>query len=240
MTPELAIWKLAFQLSPVLLIDGITTNITGGALPIIAITEAAHFLDGILSGAANIELDDFFAHWQPMQGGTLIENQIGTYPFANQQVAANAIITQPLNLSMQMICPARDALGYPLKLMTMIALKQVLDQHNAMGGTYIVVTPSFIYTNGIMLSMRDISNQSSAQVQNTWQLDFTFPVLTVETAAQVQGSLISKLTGGQQINGQPAWTSPANAVANPSSLAITQTIPSASSLTAATALPFGV
>lgn len=240
MSFESTIWKLAFQLSPILLVDGIATGITGSALPIIAITEAAHFLDGILSGASNIELDNFFAHFQPMQGGTLIDNQIGTYPLANQQVAANAIIAQPLQVSMQMICPARDALGYPLKLMTMLALKQVLDKHNAMGGTYIVVTPSYIYTAGVLLGMRDISNQSSRQVQNTWQMDFLFPVLTVETAEQVQGSLLSKITGGQQINGQPAWTSPANLTAAPSSLAITQTIPSASSLTAATALPFGV
>src|ERR1700761_3842625 len=184
-------WRLAFECSPILLVDGIAAGITdtGGTLPIIAITEAAHFLSDILSGASNIELDDFFAHFQPMPGGTLIDNQIGTYPFANQQVAANAIIAQPLALSMQMICPARDAFGYPLKLATMITLQTVLYNHNAQGGTYTVLTPSYVYTNGIMTGMRDISSQNTKQVQNTWQLDFLFPLLTVEDAAGVQNGL---------------------------------------------------
>jgi hypothetical protein len=222
-----------------MLVDGITTNLTGGALPIIAITEAAHFLTGILSGTDNIELDNFFAHFRPMQGSTLVDQQIGTYPLANQTVAGNAVIRQPLTLSMEMICPARDVLGYPLKLMTMTALKQVLDQHNAMGGTYIVATPAGLYTDGVMLGLRDISDQGSVQPQNRYQWDFFFPILTVQTAQQVQGSLISKLTNGSQINGTPAWTSPENAVANPSSLAITSTVPATGGLTAATAIPIG-
>ena len=217
--------------------NGIATNITGGVLPIIAITEAAHFLDGILSGTDNIELDNFFAHFQPLQGSTLVDNQIGTYPFANQAVAGNAIIAQPLNLSMLMICPARDALGYPLKLLTVTALKQVLDQHNAMGGTYTVVTPSYIYTNGVLLRLSDASIQSSVQPQNAYQWDFFFPVLTVETAQSVQNSLISKLTNGTQIQGQAAWTGAGNAVADPSSLGITTTIPTASGLPGASVVP---
>jgi hypothetical protein len=50
MTPGLAVFKLAFQLSPILLCNGIATDIPGGVLPIIAITEASHFVLGLLSG----------------------------------------------------------------------------------------------------------------------------------------------------------------------------------------------
>ncbi len=238
MTPGLAIFKLAFQLSPVLLTNGIAKYVPGGALPIIALTEAAHFLTGLLSGAGNIELDDFFAHFQPMPGGTLVDNQIGMYPFANQAVAANAIIAQPLQLSMLMRCPARDELGYATKLATMLALKAVLDQHNNLGGTYTVVTPSYFYTNGILTGMRDVSDAQSKQVQNAWQLDFLFPLLTLETAQSVQNNLMSKLTGGTQLSGQPTWSGITPSIGNVNSLAGPALIPSLSGSPAATTAPF--
>ena len=76
-------------------------------LPIISITEALNFTVGILSGGENIELDDFFANYQPIPGGTLIDQDIGEYPFANQSVAANAVIAKPLKIPMMMICPVR-------------------------------------------------------------------------------------------------------------------------------------
>lgn len=238
MTPGLAIFKLAFELSPILLTNGIAIDVPGGALPIIAFTEAAHFVSGLLSGAANIELDDFFAHFQPLPGSTLIDNQVGMYPFANQSVAANAIIAQPLQLSMLMRCPARDELGYATKLVTMLALKAVLDQHNNRGGTYTIVTPSYFYTNGILMGMRDVSDPQSHQVQNAYQLDFLFPLLTLEAAQSVQNNLMSRLTGGTQVSGQPAWSGLTPTVGNANSLAGPSLIPASSGLPAATTAPF--
>lgn len=238
MNAGLAIWKLAFQLSPVVLVDGIATGILGSMLPIIAITEAAHFLSGILSGSENLELDDFFAHFQPMPGGSLIENQIGQYPFANQAVAGNAVIAQPLSLSMMMICPARDTLGYATKLVTMMALKRTLDEHIRLGGTFTVVTPSYFYTNGILVGMRDISNAQSHQVQNTWQLDFQFPLLTLEAAQSIQNSLMSKFTANTHLGPDASWSGPAQAVSSPDSLATGSILPSASGLPAANTAPF--
>lgn len=232
-----AAFRLSNQLSPILLTGGIAQSLFGGALPIIAITEAAHFVSGLLSGADNIELDNFFANFQPLQGGTLIDYQVGTYPLANQAVAGNALIAQPLNLSMQMICPARDHLGYPLKLATMIALKNVLDKHVALGGTFVVITPSYFYTNGLLLRMADISNPQSKQVQNTWQLDFYFPLLTVEAAQSVQNSLLSKVTGGQQVDGS-SWSGTSPTVGQPNSLAASSIMPSAASLPAANTASF--
>jgi hypothetical protein len=237
-----AAYKLAFQLSPVVFTGGIAGQITGGMLPIIAITQAVNLLTGLLSGTENIELDDFFAHFEPLPGSTLFECQIGSYPLANQVVAANATITQPLNLSVLMRCPARDILGLPLKLGVMTLLQSTIAQHNQMGGTYTICTPAFIYTNGILLSMRDASPGLGVthQVQDAYQLDFTFPLLTVQNAQGVQSSLMSKLTGGTQISGQPAWSGAANTVGNPSSLQTASLVPTAAQLPAANTTPGGL
>jgi hypothetical protein len=241
MTPGLAVFKLAFQLSPILLCNGIATDIPGGVLPIIAITEASHFVLGLLSGTDNIELDNFFAHYHPMPGSTLVDNQVGTYPFANQAVAANAIISQPLRLSMMMHCPARDILGYPNKLVTMMALKAVLDKHSSLGGTYTVVTPVYPYTNGILTRVTDVSDGGSKQAQNAYQLDFEFPLLTLETAQSVQNSLLNKLDGGTQVNatnGAVPWSGLSTGVGQPDTLFGSSVIPAASGLSAATTAPF--
>lgn len=232
-----SVFKLAFQLSPIVLVGGVAGDI-GGMLPIISITESIHFVTGLLSGTDNIELDNFFAHFEPMSGATLIDNQIGTYPFANQAVAGNAIIRQPLNLSMKMICPARDVLGFPAKLATMIALQNTLSQHNALGGTYTVVTPSYFYTNGILTAMRDISSGESKQPQTIWQLDFTFPLLTIDQAQATQNSLIAKLTSGAKIDGTPAWSGLPTTINSPDSLVSSNLIPAASGLPAANTAPF--
>lgn len=238
MTPGLAAFKLAFQLSPIMMVDGLVANIPGSVIPLVALTEAASFVDGLLSGTDNIELDNFFAHFQPMPGASLVDNAIGQYPFANQAVAGNAIIANPLRLSMLMNIPAKDALGYATKLATMIALQSALSLHNSRGGTYIVITPSYFYTNGIMTGMRDVSNPSTKQPQNAWQMDFEFPLLTLNQAQQVQGSLMSKLTGGTQLPDQPAWSGLPPTVADPNALAGPSLIPASSSIPGAGTAPF--
>jgi hypothetical protein len=236
MTPNLAAYKLSFQISPIILVDGIAISVPGSMLPIISITEALNF-GGLLTGGANIELDDFFANFQPLPGGSLIDNQIGAYPFANQAVAANAIITQPLTISMLMTCPVRQPLGYLTKTATMLALQAALAQHNNLGGTYTVMTPSRFYTNCIMTSMRDASNGESHQVQNAWQLDFVQPLLTLQDALSAQNGLMSKFTNGSQINGQPAWSGLSPAVGSSGSLAAPNIIPAASGAAGAGTAP---
>lgn len=226
--PGTAAFTLAFSVCPIVLTNGIATNIPGGALPIIAITEALNFPGGILGGGENIELDDFFAHYIPIPGGTLIDNQVATYPFANQAVAANAIIAQPLTISLLMICPVRNPFGYATKLATMMALQAALSQHNATGGTYTVITPSFFYTNCIMTAMRDASNGQSHQAQTEWQLDFMRPLLTLEQAQQAQNGLMAKLSSGTPIQGQPSWSGLSPTVNDPNSLAGTSIIPASS------------
>lgn len=205
------LFKLGFQISPIILTNGIASTIPGGMLPIIAITEAANFVEGLLGGADVLSLDSFFAHFRPLPGSTLQNNQIGKYPFANQSVAANAIITEPLNVSLLMSCPVKPDANYAAKLMTLTALKVTLDSHNAAGGTYIVATPSFIYANCILTGVRDVSGGESKQVQTDWQFDFEAPLISLAAAQQAQNTLMSKLSSGTAISGTPAWSGLASA-----------------------------
>lgn len=218
--PALDAWKMSFQLSPIILTGGIAGNIPGGMLPIISLTEGLNFTRGLLSGKISLtNLDEYFATFQPLPGATLISNQVGTYPFANQAVAANAIIAQPLSVSMLMTAPARGPAGYAVKLATMIALQATLASHNNSGGTYTVVTPSYIYTDCLMLDMREAQGGGTKQPQVNWQIDFTRPLLTLQEAQSVQNSLMSRITSGVPIQGQPSWSGLPPTVGVPSSLA---------------------
>jgi hypothetical protein len=223
---ELA-FRLSFQLSPILFTGGIAAQM-GGVLPIILITEAFSFVGGILSGAEDIDPDNFFANFVPVAGSTLIDQQIGKYPFANQAVAANAVITQPLRISLRMICPARGPAGYALKLATMTALQAAFKYHNASGGTYTIATPSFFYTNCLMSSpgMTDISNNASLQAQNTYELSFEQPLLTLQDAQQAQSNLMQTITNATSAGSNPTWSGP-GAISNPSSFPAIGTVPAA-------------
>lgn len=227
-SPGLAAYKLAFQLSPIILTGGAAGLIPGGMLPIISLTEAVNFTTGLLSGGDLPDLDSFFANFQPIPGSTIIDNQVGEYPFANQRVAGNAIISQPLVVSLRMICPVRNPLGYAAKLATMMSLQATLASHNNSGGTYTIATPSYFYTNCIMTGMKDVTGGESKQAQIVWQLDFRQPLLTLEEAAQAQNSLMSKISSGTAIDGQPTWSGLGPTVGLPPSLAAPSLIPAAS------------
>lgn len=221
-------WKMAFQLSPIILTGGAASEIPGGMLPIIAITEALNFVDGLLTGPDNIGLDDFFANFAPQPGASLIDQDIGHYTFANQAVAANAVIANPLQISMLMICPARKQFGYEVKLATIMALQAVLSQHNNSGGTYTIATPSFFYTDCVMKTLHDVTPGESAQPQTHWQWEFEKPLLTEQQAQQAQNSLMSKISSGTAVDGQPAWSGLGPTVGQPASLAAPSLIPAAS------------
>lgn len=232
-TPGLAAYKLAFQIAPLALTGGIASNITGGMLPIISLTQALNFTTGILSGG-NIELDDCFAHFQPLPGATLIDNRIGMYPFANQAVAANAIIAQPLQISLLMIVPARDDSGAWEKLALMTALQMTLSSHNNQGGTYTVATPSYFYTNAIMTAMRDVTTAESKQSQFKWQLDFVQPLVSLQQLAQAQNAQMSKITNQTPSDGSASGYGVNTS--DPSNLSGLSVIPAASN-TAGTGIP---
>ena len=106
---EQAAFALAYEYSPIILTGGLV-----GFLPVLALTEA---LD--LPGLASKQL---FAHFKPLAGSTLQDWQVAEYPFANMVVAANAIVQNPLKISMLMVCPAQNNGGYILKQAQMTLL----------------------------------------------------------------------------------------------------------------------
>ncbi len=198
MIPGLIQYKLTFQISPIFLTGGIAAGIAGGTVPIINYTQSIDF-SGLGSTGPDVDLDNFFAYFQPTTGTSIILNQLGTYPFANQQTAANAVITQPLHVSMLMICPARQPGDYARKLSIMTALQGTLAKHVLAGGTFTVVTPSYVFTDCVLTGFRDASGAESKQMQWRWQLDFEKPLVALAEAQQAQNNLVQSLSNGQQI-----------------------------------------
>ena len=207
------LYQLGFEISPILLVNGIASQIPGGILPIVALTQAADFTLGLLNGANVPDLDSFFCHWKPLPGTTLINNQIGLYPFANQSVAANAVVAQPLGVSMLMMCPAQIEGGYAAKTATMTVLQQTLQAHIAAGGVFTVMTPSGPFANCILTSVKDVSSGVSNQPQHTWQFDFQQPLTTLNQVTQVYNTLMSKIANGLPTGQALQWSGPASVTA---------------------------
>ena len=193
-----SIAELAYQCSPIFLTGGIANETLGGVLPIITFTEAVGFVNNLVSGSGLSDPDNFFASWIPLPGGSLINNAVGQYPFANQTVAANALIANPINVSMMMMCPPRNAGYYVTKMATISSLQAALYQHNAMGGMYTILTPGYIYTNMIMTGMRDATQDPARAPQSQFMFDFIRPLTQESEMQQVTSTLMSKLSNGTQ------------------------------------------
>lgn len=205
-------FQLGYEISPIILVGGVAAAIPGQMLPIVAITESLNFVGGLLQGNIDIDLDQYFAHFKVLPGGTLINNQIAEYPFANQTVAANAIITNPLHVSVKMSCPAKGNLGYVTKILTMTAIKNILDAHVLAGGLFTVATPSYIYTNTVLVRMHDITGGDTKQVQTEWVLDFAKPLVALADADTVFNALMGKIAGALPQTGEPTWSGLATSV----------------------------
>jgi len=179
-------FQVAYEYSPILLTDGILGSLF--PVPITAITEA---LD--VPGIYNKEV---FAHFKPLPGSTLADWGIAEYPFANMTVAANAVVQNPLKISMLMVCPAQTDGGYILKQAQLTLLQTVIQNHIQAAGTFTVITPAYTYTNCLLTSLRDVTNPSDKQVQFMYQWDFVQPLITTSGAASVLGNLMQKITSG--------------------------------------------
>jgi hypothetical protein len=191
------VFEAAYQVSPIILQDGVA-EFVGGYLPITAVTEILD-VPGWTGG-------QFFAQYRPLPGGTLEEWQVAEYPFASFQTAANAVVQQPLKVSLQMICPAQNGGGYILKQAILSALKYILDQHILSGGSFTVITPAFTYTNCLLTSLRDISSPSDKQVQYMFQWDFVQPLITASGAQSAFSSFLKNV--GNQLPSNFNWTDP--------------------------------
>lgn len=198
----LSVFKAVYELSPIILNGGILggggIDFPGQMMPIIAFTEGVNFPFSILSSGDFPSFDRFFAHYQVLPGSSLVKQQIATYTFANATVAANAVIAEPLQVSLLMICPIQNKLGWTEKLGIITGLKWLFDRHNLLGGTYTILTPAYTYTNCVMRGMHDASSQLTKQVQNTFQLDFEKPLLLkseVDSILSALGQVIKEATG---------------------------------------------
>ncbi|EAB9752083.1 hypothetical protein DTV46_24135 [Salmonella enterica subsp. salamae] len=199
-------FKLAFEVSPILLVDGIASKIPGGVMPIAVLTEGLSIVNGLLHGEIRTRSMVAFT---PMAGTTLIQQEISNLNFYNQVTAANATIRKPNRVVMQMIRPAStEDGGYATKGMTFTALKMALDMHNQYGGCYTVMTPSFIYTRCLMRSFVDTSgfSEQNKQVQHTWQLEFEQPLSSVEQTVTTLASVLDKFDKGIPEDGPLSWS----------------------------------
>ncbi len=190
-------YRLAYEISPIVLRNGIANFIPGGFLPIVALTETESLAINLLNGQFTLtNLDAYFAHWEATPGTQLENWQIGQYPFANQTVAANAVIQQPLNISMIMKCPVKGKGGYAARLATMTLFKMALDKHISSGGWFDIATPTWIYTGCLLLSMSDATSGGTEQKQIEWRFDFQQPLISGSQAVQVANSTMQKVTSG--------------------------------------------
>lgn len=209
-------WQQRFEINPIFLTGGIAGGMAGGTLSILTLTQGNALTGGVTGGALG-NPDEYFAHWSPVPGGTLNSYAVGTYPFASQQVAANAMIGQPLSIALLMTCPAKNPGDYDTKQAVLTALKASIDQHVAGGGTFAVATPAFFYSDCLLTSIRDATGGESRQVDYRWIWEFTKPLVTLSESQQSQNNLMGRLANGGQIDGAPNWSDPANAGGDPAS-----------------------
>jgi hypothetical protein len=192
--------QLSYQVCPIVLTGGAAANIPGGILPIL------NLIAGVSNNALGLpfdigNLDDAFGAFNVLPGGTLVSQAVSKYPFANQHVAANATIAEPLTISVIMDAPMRQPNAFLYKRMIMSALKATLDNHNNVGGTYTIYTPAYMYTDLIMTALTDNSRGNNSLPQNAWRFDFEKPLVSLADIQGALGGLMSKINGGLQTDG---------------------------------------
>lgn len=190
-------FKRAYQLAPIMLVGGIASGLDGGTMTVLTLTEGSDTVN-------HANDSDYFAHFKPMPGGTLVDFTPAEYPFASMAMAANAMVQNALRISLSMTCPARDGSNsYPSILSTITRVRQQLTAHILAGGTFTVATPGSIYENCLLLALRDVSNAGDKKVQGVFQWDFMQPLVTQQAAAAVYNNLYSKLAGGLPVGNPP-------------------------------------
>lgn len=214
------------QVSPIILVGGVAGT---GMLPIVSVLSSQNYDLGVLSSAGPDYFSQFFGQFRVLPGHTLMDNEVATYPLANQTVAANAIITQPLKVALEMLVPADENMTVSSKLARMTALKSLLDKHTAMGGYYNVSTPSYIYQGCLLVNLSDETDDddgSQAQVRWVWQ--FMQPLLTEQAAQAAQNQAMSKISSQTQNAGNPPGSKPlVTNLSQPSSNIVQNVVPAA-------------
>jgi hypothetical protein len=211
--------KARYQVAPIILTGGIASMVTGNAVSLLTLTQpnllpmagndstlrqnlitALQLNNPSFANAylpPDNDLDDAFGAFTVLPGGTLCVNTVPKYPLASMTMAANAIVREPINISLIWDTPMRGPNAWISKLTTMIALKAVLDLHNNAGGMYTVMTPAFYYDNLILTSLADNSRGGNPLPQNAWRFDFERPmIVTTDDVTADLNMLTSLLTRG--------------------------------------------
>lgn len=224
-----AAYELSNQVSPIILVGGVAGV---GALPISSVLSSRNFSQqGILGSSDAAQVGDYFGQFNVLPGHTLMDNEVALYPLANQTTAANAIITNPLRVSLEMVAPAGGPITLSNKLSIMTALKSVLDSHTALGGWYNVATPSYVYQGCLLIGLRDASEEiEGGQPQIRWVWEFMQPLLTEASAQAAQNQAMSKITNQTQNSGDPPGSQPiSTGIGQPSANIVQNIVPAAAS-----------
>jgi hypothetical protein len=214
--------QLSYQICPIILTGGgIVSQIPGGILPMLSLFYSTGSALELPYDISN--LDEAFAAFNVLPGGTLIQQSIGKYPFANQYVAANAVIRDPLTISVIMDAPMRPQDHrapiqdvWQIKQMVFSSLKNTLDAHNNRGGTYTVATPAFMYDNLIMTSLTDNSRGNNSLPQNAWRFDFEKPLVALSDAQNAYNLLMAAMANQTPTTAQQTGIRPGTTTAQPS------------------------
>lgn len=216
-------YKLAYEVAPITMTGGIAGGTIGGAISVLSLLQSISF--GGLYGDGDVDLDSTFANFFPVAGSTLVDNLYSNYPFANLTVAANAVIAQPLAVSLLMRIPCRSAGDYATKTYIMQALQSTLQQHCQSGGLFNVAVPVGFYPNALLSKLHDVSGGSSLQAQIEYQWDFIKPLVTLDDALGAENAMMSNLSSGGQTDG--ALSGVDNAVGSPGTTSAPEVSPAA-------------
>jgi hypothetical protein len=214
-------WKTSYEITPIKLQGGIAAS-TGNGLPIVALTNPGNQSDPVSANGAGSTLDGFNFHYTVLAGGTLLNFKPGTYPYANQSIAANALIADATNISLLMYCPATQDWPFSIRQTTITSLVASLQPHASLGGYYDVATAAYIFTGCLLTTLRDVSGADNHQFQYAWQWDFYRPLISLAAAQQAQNGLMQTLTNRTVTTGTPGWNS-GSQVQNPTQ-ALTQSL----------------
>lgn len=217
-------FQLSFEISPIILVGGIAGT---GMLPLINILSSQNYDEGVTSSSSALTNEDYFGHFRILPGGTLMDNEVAQYPLANQSVAANAIITNPLKLAVEMLVPATDQVTMSQKLSVITNLKSKLDDHTAQGGWYNVATPSYIYQGCLLLNLTDTSDEEvGSQPQVRWIWNFMQPLITLAAAQAAQNQAMAKISNQTQNAGDPPGSDTVSTgIGQPSSNIVQNVVP---------------
>jgi len=229
-------YQVSYQVSPIMLVGGVAGT---GMLPLISVLSSVNYQNGLLSSPTPQSSDNYFGQFKIIPGHTLMENEVATYPVANQTVAANAIIANPLKLAVEMLVPANGRITVANKLAVMTSLKSTLDRHTAAGGWYNVATPSYIYQGCLLTSLVDgTEEEAGSQVQVRWVWSFMQPLLTVQAAQAAQNQAMAKISGATKNSGDPPGSVPlSNNIGQPGANLVQNVVPAATHPVASNVAP---